>query len=1192
TRTIFTGLWLLPLGGLLSSCTINATIDPAALQLAVGGAGGTAGQQNGGAGSAGLPGDAGSTGLPGEGDAGISGGGGTSGSGPLPDGGSPDPDACSVEFVTPSPADVPLTLGPADDGDGVACGSSFTTDVVVASNGVTVTLFVDGAPWAAELVTEESSIFDGVLLGSRTPATSTLRAVATMADGRSCEATLGSLGVDCAGPTCTLTGPSNPSLDDADDADVGTPGLQTSFALQTDPDNTGTEAHLILDGDLGAALSASFVSTSLTFADVTLAEGPARTVQGECRDQFGNITRSVLATWSVELRDAPSVEIASPAAGTVLNLLGTSGATADLNPGSASCEADVVVRCSDLEASVVLLVDGSPLFEEAPCLEDLAAVAPYHGTATFSAVSLSALADSHTLAAQQTFGSLEGNSATVTIETDCVAPVLAITDPLCGGQLHLVTDDSQSGQLGLQHDVDVSNGGAAEVSLTVSRGGSSQQLLATGSGPTTSFADVTFGAVGDVTLSATASDAAGNMGSASCAVTVVVEPPVNILLPTADQVLSTLNDCVPAGGGFGITVSGTTGAGPGSSVAVAIDGGSSVALAPVAAGGGGLNTFSGCVAIGDGADQTISVTVTGAPNPPGNDTVAVSVDTLAPTDPVPAPLVVVTNRRAGEVTFTWNQVADADGSLLAGYDLRCASAQINDETAWNAARQLTVSTAGAGPGSPQATELIPSPTCSGDFCRSFRVGTTESCVMRGRDIAGALTPLSGAAGNVAVSVPFVNTPFTGVVNGNSSFTNVIPLGDVNGDGASDMAYGVTAQGMQVFFGGTSGSPFNTTADVALTNGGVSAFGAVLASVGDVNGDGRPDFAASARALTGNAGTVYLFFGRPAGTPWPSSITVNAGGCGADVCLVGSAAGAFFGWDITGTDFNGDGTSDLVISARAASTGVGAVYVILGGTQLQVAAGTSINVPSGNPNGFVITPPASRTLFGHAVAAVGSGTDARGDLAISALGASGGNPGALFFLNGEAYPGGSSGLIAPSASPMLEVTLGSGADFGSPVRAVGDFDGDALGDLALGRNFSAGGGLGSGELYLRNANVPTFTSGPGFRFDFAATGVDNDYGSSIATGLNPSLGAVGDLDGDGLTELAIGSLAGGTGGSLALFYGAETVVARVRSNADFTLTASATSLLIPNFVGDFDGDGFNDLAVVDGGAGADRVILLH
>src|SRR6185295_13027690 len=112
----------------------------------------------------------------------------------------------------------------------------------------------------------------------------------------------------------------------------------------------------------------------------------------------------------------------------------------------------------------------------------------------------------------------------------------------------------------------------------------------------------------------------------------------------------------------------------------------------------------------------------------------------------------------------------------------------------------------------------------------------------------------------------------------------------------------------------------------FSNGGVSAFGAVLASVGDVNGDGIPDFAASARALGGNAGTVYLFFGKASNT-WASSITVNAGGCGADVCLVGSAAGAFFGWDITGTNFDGSGPDDLVISARAANGGIGAVYVI-------------------------------------------------------------------------------------------------------------------------------------------------------------------------------------------------------------------------------------------------------------------------
>ena len=373
---------------------------------------------------------------------------------------------------------------------------------------------------------------------------------------------------------------------------------------------------------------------------------------------------------------------------------------------------------------------------------------------------------------------------------------------------------------------------------------------------------------------------------------------------------------------------------------MAVGGGAAANLATVVAGSGGLNTFSGCADIPDGVNQTITVTVTDDPNPPGNNTVLVSVDTRAPTDPVLAPLVAVTSRRAGRVTFNWDHVADTDGGLLAGYDLHCAASPITDEAGWSAARALTVNTVGAALGSAQASELIPSPSCSGNACRSFRPGTTEFCVMRGRDIAGALTPLDGANGNVTVSVPFVSTPFTSVLNGSSSFTNVVGLGDVNGDGFEDMLYGVTALGMQLFFGGTS---VDTTADVSFTNGGVSAFGAVLSSVGDVNGDGIGDFAASARALGGNAGTVYLFFGKASNT-WPASINVTTGGCGADVCLVGSAAGAFFGWDITGTNFDGNGASDLVISARAANGGTGAVYVILGGSQLNVPAGTSISVP--------------------------------------------------------------------------------------------------------------------------------------------------------------------------------------------------------------------------------------------------------
>jgi hypothetical protein len=1042
-----------------------------------------------------LPGFAGSTGQPNNGgggssgDAGSAGTGGTAGDGSLPDGGlapepdggtGPDSDACAVSFVTPSPAAVPLTFGPGDDRDGTPCGSGFTTDVVVASSGVSVTLFVDGTPWAAQLLSAGSSSFEGVLLGSRTPTTSTLRAVATAADGGSCEATLGPVSVDCTVP--------------------------------------------------------------------------------------------------------PSVEIASPTTGTSINQLGTSGAIADLTPGSATCEVAVAVHCSELGSDVVLSVDGTPLAQGMPCLAGGDAVLPYRGTATFDSISLGTLTETHTLQARQTVAGLVGSSAAVILDSDCEPPVLAVSDPLCAGQLHVLDDDTLSGVAGLQHDVAVSNGGVPQVSLTVARTDGSEQLSATGDETSTSFPDVDFGDPGDVTLTVTATDGAGNVGTASCLVTVVEEPTVNILVPSAQQILTTANDCVPVGGGFGITVSGTTSAAAGSAATVAIGAGVPVSIAPVASGSGGLGSFSGCVAIADGSGQTLTVTVIDAPNPPGSDSVGVSVDTLAPSDPVLAPFASLTNRRRGQATFIWNHVVDSDGSALAGYEMRCAAALISDETGWAAARQLTVNTVGALSGT--ASELIPSPSCTGDFCRGFRVGTSEFCVMRGRDIAGALTPLLGASGNVAVSVPFISTSFSSVLNGNSSFTNVVALGDVNGDGADDMLYGVTPLGLQLFFGGTS---FDTTADVSFSNGGVSAFGAVLASVGDVNGDGIPDFAASARALGGNAGTVYLFFGKASNT-WASSIVVNAGGCGADVCLVGSAAGAFFGWDITGTNFDGSGPNDLVISARTANGGLGAVYVVLGGSQLNVAPGTSISVPGGNPDGFVITPPASRSNFGVAIAAVGAGGDGRGDLAIGANGAGTANPAALFYLRGEAYPGGSSGLIAPTATPLLEVAFGSSGDYGAPVRGVGDFDGDGFADLALGRNFSSSGGLGAAQLYRRNE--PVFSAGPGFVFDFPATGVDNDYATFIATGFHPSLGNVGDLDGDGLTELAVGSLAGTSGGSMALFYGAKTITGRVRSGADFTLAGSATSLLVPNFVGDFDGDGFNDLAVVDGGSGADRLVLLH
>jgi hypothetical protein len=853
-----------------------------------------------------------------------------------------------------------------------------------------------------------------------------------------------------------------------------------------------------------------------------------------------------------------------------------------------------VVDCTELNTNVDLFVDGTKVDSQ---------LCQGVGQATFSrSLATQNGGEKYSLTASQTVAGLTGTSAPILIGADCDPPVPTFAGTLCNSQLNLDTDDALPA-LGLQHDVIVNNAGVPHVSLTVD---AALPLEADGDPTSTTFTNVNFGDPGSVTLSATVTDAQGNVGTVSCQVDVVEAPTVDILVPAAPvspataTLLSTADDCSPVGGGYGITVSGTTSAIPGSAVEVEIGGGAPFAFADVADGGGGPNTFTGCLPITDGIQQTITVTIDDDFNPTGSDSTAVTVDTLGPTDPIPAANVVISanDRRPGNAQFTWGHVNDTGGGLLAAYEMRCADGQILNETDWTNARVLTLSTVPDHAGEADAVELV---------AGQFRVGTSENCVIRGRDDIAQLTPLAGPSGNAVVNPTFTQTDFTTIPDANSSFLSVAGLGDINGDGSDDMISGATNLGARIFLGGSTAHPFDTAADIIINGLTTGAVGATVASVGDVNGDSIPDFAINARAANTNRGTVYVFFGKSSDAGWggtfPVTIDVTGGvvgGCNADVCLVGSNATAFFGWDFTGTNFDGSEATDLVISARQNNAGAGRVYVLLGGTQFAVAHGTVINVPLDNPNGFFIDPPSARSNFGVAVAAVGGGPDGRGDLAIGANGAGTANQAGLFYMKGEVYSG--SGLIAPSASSPAEVAVGSTGDYASPVRAIGDFNGDGLGDFALGRNFSANGGFGEAQLYLRNDNhafSTEFTAGPGFIFSFPATGTDNDFGTYIASGFHPSLGTIGDLDNDGATELLAGSLS--PSGRVGLFYAPRlvtvgtprVVVGRSRASADFTQDGTTTtSLMVPNFVGDIDHDGFKDFAIIDGGAGTDKLTLLH
>jgi hypothetical protein len=645
-------------------------------------------------------------------------------------------------------------------------------------------------------------------------------------------------------------------------------------------------------------------------------------------------------------------------------------------------------------------------------------------------------------------------------------------------------------------------------------------------------------------------------------------------------VLTPAQDCDLATAGLQVPVQGTSNAVDGSTATVQV-GSSPAVTVPVDAG-----AFSACAGATAGDDQTLSALVrdqtTGLE---ATATISVDVDE-APTLSIAAPTAQIVARREGVVELTWTATSDAGGGPLAAYRLRCAASDISDEAGWNAALDVPVTTT---PGASGTTET--------EVFDGFRTGTTRFCVMRAEDAQSALTPL-GAGSSVRVDNPFLSQRFAVLDDANLAGTvgsiSVEPLGDIDGDGIEDFIYGAVNQGAQIFFGDPSISADTTdteTADVTITNAGAVGatlgFGAEVAGLGDITGDGIADFAISARG----ANTVFVFYGRSAASPWPATISLTAvTPCSADLCIVGAglggATGGLFGWDVHSANFDGVLPLDLVIAARTANT-VGQVFVLLGGAQL-ATSGTTLTIPASAPNGFIINPPASRTNFGFSVGAVAAagGFD---DLIIGANGATAGaTAGAAFVVAGRSSPG--SGLVAISP---VELDSGAIANFGSPVRALGDFDGDGAQDFAVGLDFNDGGAV---NVYRGSAGG--FNSGAVLQFRNDLTpAVDDNYGTFMACGDRPDLGLVGDLDADGIGDLLVGATAPDTGapagstGTAQLFYGAAGAQPRARADADFSY-AALSGQVVPNFVGDIDDDGFDDFVLLDSGAGPNVAFLRY
>ena len=376
----------------------------------------------------------------------------------------------------------------------------------------------------------------------------------------------------------------------------------------------------------------------------------------------------------------------------------------------------------------------------------------------------------------------------------------------------------------------------------------------------------------------------------------------------------------------------------------------------------------------------------------------------------------------------------------------------------------------------------------------------------------ASNPMADTSNNTSAGIVFITktnssglTPNVIALEGssdNAHYGKGLAVGDFNADGFDDLAIGSPGESrVEIYFGSQNG--LSNVSNQILSGNSSDEFGSDLERLSDADGDGDDELAILSSNVTislpgdDHTGQVSVYYGGP-------SLTFGRN-------ITQTGFGPFFGRSIAGGgDLNGDGFGDLVI------TNTGTQSNALGYSSIEIFYSSGLGF-NGTPDYTIQSNAQGRLLGGQAEIIGDINSDGYDDLFISEL---------YNQTNPDAYNSGTvlmieGGETLPTSQYWMKAGSTANERLGTNFMPAGDVNEDGYDDLLI--------------MALEadsSGRVDLILGGPdGFRTDVQTiiSGANSQemLGMVIAPGF--------DIDGDGLTEIALSKRDTTQGSSFALTY---------------------------------------------------------